>query len=78
MRIWARNIKLATMRHIPTRPDTDPIVAFREPDHPQRMAVEQCPAGAAFQSSASIRQPIPIHLSASRNGKNGPRAKPSG
>lgn len=34
-----------TLRHIPARPDTDPIEAFREPDHPQRVAVEQCPQG---------------------------------
>ena len=25
-----------TLRHIPSRPDTDPIEAFREPEHPQR------------------------------------------
>ena len=37
-----------TLRYIPTRPDTDPLEAFREPDHPQRVAVEQCPAGAVL------------------------------
>ena len=37
-----------TLRYIPTRPDTDPLNAFREPDHPQRVAVEQCPEGAVL------------------------------
>ena len=34
-----------TLRYIPTRPDTDPLDAFRESDHPQRVAVEECPQG---------------------------------
>ncbi|MEJ6747106.1 MAG: ribonuclease activity regulator RraA [Yoonia sp.] len=37
-----------TLRYIPTRPDTDPLHAFREPDHPQRVAVEECPSGAVL------------------------------
>lgn len=37
-----------TLRYIPTRPDTDPLDAFREPDHPQRRAVEECPAGSVL------------------------------
>lgn len=37
-----------TLRHIPARPDTDPLDAFREPDHPQRVAVEDCPEGAVL------------------------------
>ncbi|MEL6518872.1 MAG: ribonuclease activity regulator RraA [Pseudomonadota bacterium] len=37
-----------TLRYIPTRPDTDPLEAFREPDHPQRVAVEECPKGAVL------------------------------
>ncbi|MCC1491788.1 ribonuclease activity regulator RraA [Cognatishimia sp. F0-27] len=37
-----------TLRYIPTRPDTDPLDAFREPDHPQRVAVEHCPEGAVL------------------------------
>lgn len=37
-----------TLRYIPTRPDTDPLDAFREPDHPQRVAVEECPAGSVL------------------------------
>ncbi len=37
-----------TLRHIPARPDTDPLDAFREPDHPQRVAVEECPEGAVL------------------------------
>ena len=34
-----------TLRYIAAREDTDPLTAFREPDHPQRVAVETCPAG---------------------------------
>jgi len=34
-----------TLRHIPAREDTDPLEAFRERDHPQRVAVETCPDG---------------------------------
>lgn len=34
-----------TLRYIAAREDTDPIEAFREPDHPQRLAVETCPKG---------------------------------
>ena len=37
-----------TLRYLPARPDTDPLDAFREPDHPQRVAVEECPAGAVL------------------------------
>jgi regulator of RNase E activity RraA len=37
-----------TLRYIPTRPDTDPLEAFREPDHPQRVAIEECPEGAVL------------------------------
>jgi regulator of RNase E activity RraA len=34
-----------TVRHIPAREDRNPITVFRNPDHPQRLAVEGCPAG---------------------------------
>lgn len=34
-----------TLRYIVAREDTDPIEAFRERDHPQRVAIETCPAG---------------------------------
>lgn len=37
-----------TLRYIPARPDTDPIEAFRERDHPQRVAVEECPKGSVL------------------------------
>ena len=37
-----------TLRYIPARPDTDPLDAFREPHHPQRVAVEECPEGAVL------------------------------
>jgi regulator of RNase E activity RraA len=37
-----------TLRYIPTRPDTDPLEAFREHDHPQRVAVEECPEGSVL------------------------------
>lgn len=34
-----------TLRYIPAREDRNPITAFRDPDHPQRVAMETCPAG---------------------------------
>jgi regulator of RNase E activity RraA len=34
-----------TLRYIPAREDRNPITVFRNPDHPQRVAVETCPAG---------------------------------
>ncbi|MGC1498053.1 MAG: ribonuclease activity regulator RraA [Sulfitobacter sp.] len=37
-----------TLRYIPARPDTDPMDAFREPDHPQRVSIEECPENAVL------------------------------
>ncbi|WP_163397720.1 ribonuclease activity regulator RraA [Flavobacterium fluviatile] len=34
-----------TLRCIPAREDRNPITVFRNEDHPQRVAVENCPAG---------------------------------
>ncbi|KZB66077.1 hypothetical protein AUP42_16260 [Thalassospira lucentensis] len=34
-----------TLRYIPAREDRNPIEVFRDPNHPQRIAVEQCPTG---------------------------------
>lgn len=34
-----------TMRYIPAREDLNPISVFENPNHPQRVAVEQCPEG---------------------------------
>lgn len=34
-----------TLRYIPAREDRNPITAFRDPAHPQRVAVETCPPG---------------------------------
>ena len=34
-----------TLRYIAAREDTDQLGAFREADHPQRVAVEECPEG---------------------------------
>jgi regulator of RNase E activity RraA len=34
-----------TLRTIPAREDLNPLSVFRDPDHPQRKAVEVCPAG---------------------------------
>lgn len=34
-----------TLRHIPAREDLNPIDVFRDPDHPQRRAVEEIPEG---------------------------------
>jgi regulator of RNase E activity RraA len=37
-----------TMRYIPAREDLNPISVFQDPKHPQRVAVETCPAGHVF------------------------------
>ena len=37
-----------TLRTIPAREDLNPITAFQDRAHPQRVAVEQCPAGAVL------------------------------
>ncbi|PZU85475.1 MAG: ribonuclease activity regulator RraA [Shinella sp.] len=34
-----------TLRYIPAREDRNPISVFRSPVHPQRVAIETCPAG---------------------------------
>ena len=34
-----------TLRYIPAREDRNPITVFRDPEHPQRHAVETCPPG---------------------------------
>ena len=37
-----------TLRYMPAREDLNPMTVFQNPEHPQRKAVEQCPAGAVF------------------------------
>jgi len=37
-----------TLRYIPAREDLNPISVFQDPNHPQRVAVEQCPEGAVM------------------------------
>ncbi|MBL8674617.1 MAG: ribonuclease activity regulator RraA [Rhodospirillales bacterium] len=37
-----------TLRYIPAREDLNPITVFQDRGHPQRKAVEDCPAGAVF------------------------------
>ena len=37
-----------TLRYIPAREDLNPITVFQNRDHPQRQAVEECPADAVF------------------------------
>lgn len=37
-----------TLRYIPAREDLNPIEVFRDPEHPQRAAVERCPPGAVL------------------------------
>ena len=37
-----------TLRYIPAREDLNPITVFQDRGHPQRKAVEECPAGAVF------------------------------
>jgi regulator of RNase E activity RraA len=37
-----------TLRYIPAREDLNGIEVFKDPQHPQRAAVEQCPEGAVM------------------------------
>lgn len=37
-----------TLRYIPAREDRNTINAFKNPEHPQRRAIEQCPPGAVL------------------------------
>jgi regulator of RNase E activity RraA len=37
-----------TLRYIPAREDLNPITVFRDRQHPQRAAIEQCPPGHVF------------------------------
>ena len=37
-----------TLRYIPAREDLNPISVFRDPKHPQRVAVETCPEGSVL------------------------------
>ena len=37
-----------TLRYMPAREDLNPVEVFRDRNHPQRKAVEQCPPGAVF------------------------------
>lgn len=37
-----------TLRYIPAREDLNSIEVFKDPNHPQRVAVEQCPVGAVL------------------------------
>ena len=37
-----------TVRYIPAREDLNPMDVFRNPEHPQRKAVENCPAGVVL------------------------------
>ena len=37
-----------TLRYIPAREDLNPITVFRDPKHPQRIAVEECPEGSVL------------------------------
>ena len=37
-----------TLRYIPAREDLNPITVFKDPKHPQRVAVESCPPGSVL------------------------------
>ena len=37
-----------TLRYIPAREDLNQLTEFRKPDHPQRVAIETCPAGSVL------------------------------
>src|SRR5436853_4540406 len=37
-----------TLRYIPAREDLNPITVFKDREHPQRKAIEECPPGAVM------------------------------
>jgi regulator of RNase E activity RraA len=37
-----------TLRYMPAREDRNPMSVFRDPKHPQRVAIETCPEGAVL------------------------------
>jgi regulator of RNase E activity RraA len=37
-----------TLRYMPAREDLNPMTVFRDPSHPQRRAVEECPPGCVL------------------------------
>jgi regulator of RNase E activity RraA len=37
-----------TLRYIPAREDLNPMTVFLNPNHPQRLAIEQCPVGSVL------------------------------
>ena len=37
-----------TLRYIPAREDLNQLTEFRKSDHPQRVAIETCPAGSVI------------------------------
>ena len=37
-----------TLRYMPAREDLNPVEVFRDRNHPQRVAIEQCPPGAVL------------------------------
>lgn len=41
-----------TLRYIPAREDRNPITVFRDPNHPQRQAIEQCLPGQVLVMDA--------------------------
>lgn len=53
-RMNSSNVKMMgqayTLRYIPAREDIDVVAAFRDPEHPQRLAVETVPAGRVLVS----------------------------
>lgn len=53
-RVNSQKVKMVgqafTLRYIPAREDLDTVAAFKDPEHPQRLAVETVPAGMIMVS----------------------------
>ncbi|NNK71985.1 MAG: ribonuclease activity regulator RraA [Flavobacteriaceae bacterium] len=62
-----------TLRYIPAREDRNPVSVFKNPDHPQRVAVENCPEGAVlvFDSRKSAKAASAGSILATRLMKRG-------
>ena len=43
-----------TLRYMPAREDRNQLEVFRNPEHPQRKAIEECPAGHVMVFDLSL------------------------
>ncbi len=49
-----------TLRYMPAREDRNQLVEFRNPAHPQRVAIETCPPAMCWSWIAARMQVLPL------------------